>query len=236
LPKFVLPQEDVEYAVQAVRHCTPVIVELVLHPCADGIRYQPGQYVLVGDVDGNRPVRSYSVANAPRAGGMIALLVTRVPGGNLSSWLHQLQAGARLLLSGPYGAFVDDLDERGPRLYLAGGSGLAPVRALIEAGLTLPDPLPMTLIFSARTDADLIDDGMLRRWEREHRTFDYVRTLTRQAGPPPVGHIPEVLLDLVPPLTQHRTFVAGSSEFVAACAHAARHHGADAGQLFTEEF
>jgi len=229
-------REDVQYTVETVRHWTPVIVELMLCPVDDTIEYRPGQYVLVGDVGYQRPVRSYSVANAPRTDGALSLLVTRVPDGELSTWLHQLRAGDDLLLSGPYGSFVDNLDQPGPRLYLAGGSGLAPVRALIEAGLAQPNPAPMTLLFSVRSDKDLIDHELICRWQREHPAFHYMRTLTRQPGPPPVGHVPDLLPELVPPLTDHRVFVAGSSGFVAACANAARRHGADAARLFTEEF
>jgi CDP-4-dehydro-6-deoxyglucose reductase, E3 len=230
------PREDVEYTVEAVRQWTPVIAELVLRPAGEAIDYQPGQYVLVGDVGYQRPVRSYSLATAPRSDGVVGLLVTRVPGGELSTWLHGLHVGDELLFSGPYGSFVDDLDQPGPRLYLAGGSGLAPVRAIIEAGLARPNPASMTLLFSVRTDGDLIDHERICRWEREHPAFHYLRTLTRQPGPPPVGHVPDVLSALVPPLTEHRVFVAGSSGFVAAGAHAARRQGAAAARLFTEEF
>jgi len=234
--KQASPREDVEYIVEAARQWTPVIVELALRPADEAIDYEPGQYVLVGDVGYRRPVRSYSLANAPRHDGVVALLVTRVPGGGLSTWLHELRAGDSLLLSGPYGSFVDDLDQPGPRLYLAGGSGLAPIRALIQAGLAQPNPVPMTLLFSARTDDDLIDHELISRWELEHQAFRYLRTLTRQPGPPPVGHVPAVLPGLVPPLMGHRVFIAGSSGFVATCAQAARRHRASAARLFTEEF
>lgn len=228
--------EEAKYSVGEVRHWTPVIVELVLRPVGDRIDYRPGQYVLVGDVDYQRPVRSYSLANAPRPDGVLALIVTRVPGGELSPWLHRLRAGDELLLSGPYGSFVDDLEQPGPRLYLAGGSGLAPVRALIEAALAEPKPAPMTLLFSVRTNENLIDDELFCRWGREHQAFHYMRTVTRQPGPPPVGHVPDVLPDLMPPLDEHRVFIAGSSGFVTACAHAARRHGADPSRVLTEEF
>ena len=229
-------REDVEYRVEAVRQCTPVIVELVLRPASDAIEYRPGQYVLVGDVCDQRPVRSYSLANAPQPDGSVVLLVTRVPNGELSTWLHGLRSGDNLLLSGPYGSFVDDVDQPGPRLYLAGGSGLAPVRALVEARLARLNPPPMTLLFSVRTEENLIDHELICRWEREHPAFRYIRTLTRQPGPPPVGHIPDVLPELVPRLSAHHVFIAGSSGFVMACEHAARRLGADASRLFTEEF
>lgn len=231
-----VPEDDVPFVVCATRRVTPVIVELQLRPVAAEVGYQPGQYVLVGDSDYARPVRSYSLANAPRPDGAVSLLVTRVPGGELSTWLHGIREGEELLLSGPYGTFVDDLREPGPRLYLAGGSGLAPVRALLEAALTLPSPPPMTLLFSARTSADLIDDEQLRRWNDEHEQFRYLRTLTREPGPPPVGRVPDVLPDLAPRLNRHRVYIAGGSGFVATCDAAVRRQGAVAGRVFTEEF
>ena len=233
---LVSPHDDVTYTVTATRQVTAVIAELVLRPAGSGIDYRPGQYVLVGDTDYRRPVRSYSIANAPRANGELTLLVTRVAGGELSTWLHQLEQGEQVLLSGPYGTFVDDLMEPGPRLYLAGGSGLAPVRALIEAAVAGISPPPMTLLFSARSHGDLIDDAQLRRWDHDYEQFRYLATLTRAPGPPPVGHVPDVLTDLLPRLDRHRVYIAGGCGFVAACDTAVRRHGAAPGRVFTEEF
>ena len=76
--------DDAEFTVAAKRQRTPVITELLLRPAGAPLRYQPGQYVLLGDPDGELVVRSYSIANAPRRDGLISLLVTRVPGGQLS--------------------------------------------------------------------------------------------------------------------------------------------------------
>jgi CDP-4-dehydro-6-deoxyglucose reductase len=113
-----------------------VITRLLLRPAGVPLRYQPGQYVLLGDPDGELVVRSYSIANAPRRDGLISLLVTLVTGGQLSGWVHDvLRPGGRvLLLYGPYGSFTAS-GEPGPVLLLAGGSGLAPVRALAQAAL-----------------------------------------------------------------------------------------------------
>jgi CDP-4-dehydro-6-deoxyglucose reductase len=230
------PREDLRFEVVSVLQRTPVIVELRLRPVDGPLAYLPGQYALVGDLAGKRTVRSYSFANAPRSDGVVTLLVTRIPGGQLSTWLHNVEPGAELLLSGPYGTFVADLTESDPVLFLAGGSGLAPVRALIEAGLANARRPPMTLLFSARTTADLIDDDGLRRWDSEHDHFRYLRTLTRGSGPPPTGRIPEVLAGLLPPLERHRVYIAGESGFVSACSDAARRHGASPAHVFVEEF
>ena len=230
-------REDLPFTVVAKCCRTPAIVELRLRPVAELIDYQAGQYVLLGDSGYNQPPRSYSVANAPRPDSTIDLFVTLVPDGEVSPWVHhQLHAGDEVLLSGAYGTFLDDHEDDRPRLYMAGGSGLAPVRALIEAALCRREPPPMTMLFSARTANDLIDDTLFRRWQRDHPNFRYLRTLTRAAGPPPVGHLPDVLPELLPPLGSHRIYIAGGSGFVADCERAVRRHGAASGRVFTEEF
>ena len=60
--------EDAEFTVAAKHQRTPVIAELLLRPAEPRLRYQPGQYVLLGHPDAQLVVRSYSIANAPRPG------------------------------------------------------------------------------------------------------------------------------------------------------------------------
>ena len=229
--------EDAEFTVTAKRQRTPVIAELLLSPAGPQLRYQPGQYVLVGDPGTELVVRSYSIANAPRRSGLISLLVTRVPGGQLSAWVHDvLRPGDRVLLSGPYGSFTAPPGESGPVLFLAGGSGLAPVRALAEAALRHRTRAPIVLFFSARTQQDLIDDERFRSWQRRHPGFRYLRTLTRADGPPAARRIPAILGGWFPDLSGWRVYIAGAPGFVTACAAAARARGARPGRVYTEEF
>ncbi len=121
-----------------------------------------------------------------------------------------LRPGDRVLLSGPYGSFTAAPGEPGPVLYLAGGSGLAPVRALAEAALWGRTRAPVVLFFSARTQQDLIDDERFRSWQRRHPGFRYLRTLTRADGPPPAGRIPVILAGWFPDLSGWRVYVAGA--------------------------
>lgn len=226
-------EEDVEHLVEAIVRRTPAIVEVLLRPAAAPLEYVAGQYVLLGDVDYRVPVRSYSVANAPRPGGELSLLVTEVAGGETSGWVHhRLRAGDRVLVSGPYGTFVADPESAAPVLYLAGGSGLAPVRALAEAALAAGRPAEQTLFFSARTEADLIDAERFEQWQQEQAGFRYLRTLTRAGG----AHVPALLAERFPNLASHDVFVAGAPGFVDACAEAARACGVRPGQLHTEAF
>ena len=210
--------EDAEFTVAAKRQRTPVIAELLLRPAGPRLRYQPGQYVLLGDPDAELVVRSYSIANAPRRDGLISLLVTRVPAGQLSGWVHDvLRPGDRVLVSGLYGSFTAEPGEPGPVLLLAGGSGLAPVRALAEAALRHRTHALVVLFFSARTQRDLIDDERFRSWQRRHPgRFRYLRTLTRADGPPPVGRIPVIFGGWSGDLSGWRVYIAGAPGFVTA--------------------
>lgn len=230
--------EDVQYRVVSKCARTHAIDELVLQPVAGRLDYLPGQYALVSDIDKRMPERSYSIANAPRRDGLISLLVTRVVGDGHPVWLAEsIQPGDSLLLSGPYGAFVADPSAtRNPVLYLAGGSGLAPIRALLEAALPSPATRVSTLFVSARTSADLIDDAKFRTWTVVHPLFHYLRTLTRAPEPPPAGRIPDILHRWVPRLEDHRVYIAGGSGFVTDCAEAAVRHGARPDRVLTEAF
>ncbi|MHB1595507.1 MAG: FAD-binding oxidoreductase [Streptosporangiaceae bacterium] len=230
--------EDAEFTVVCNRRRTPVIAELLLRPDGAPLRYQPGQYVLLGARDAGLVVRSYSIANAPRRDGLISLLVTRVPGGQVSSWVHDVvRPGDRVLLSGPYGSFTAVPGEHAPVLLLAGGSGLAPVRAMAEAAVRCRTHAPVVLFFSARTERDLIDDERFRGWQRRRPGgFRYLRTLTRADGPPPTGRIPAILGGWPGDLSGWRVYIAGAPGFVTACAAAARACGSGPGRVHTEEF
>ena len=98
--------DDVPYVVTALELLTSTIAEVWLSPEAERIEYLPGQYVLLEDTEHRLVPRSYSIANTPRPDGALSMLITRVPAGQISTWVHdRLAVGARVSLSGPYGNF-----------------------------------------------------------------------------------------------------------------------------------
>ncbi len=229
--------DDYPHRVRASRLVTPVIRELWLAPEATVLPYRPGQYVLLSDLDHQVPPRSYSVANAPRVDGQVSLLVTHVPDGPTSRWVHeQVRPGERVMLAGPYGTFVPDPDLSGPVLLLAAGSGLAPARALAEALLGGRPPRPVTLFFSARTIADAIDHSRFLDWANACSGFRYLLTLTRSPHAPDRPRIPDLLPATLGDLTGWEVFASGPPGFVTGCAAAVHALGTDPGAVHTEEF
>lgn len=229
--------DEAPYCVVESERRTATILELLLRPLAAPLQHRPGEYVLLEDCHRGIDPRSYSIANAPRSDGLISLLVTRVPDGLTSTWIHEhLRVGDEVSLSGPYGTFVDDTASTWPCLFLAAGSGLAPMRALIEAALSTGARRSLTLVVSARTEADVIDRERFTGWQALHPQFRYMRTLTRAGGPGLHGRIPAVLPSVCGELVHHDAFIAGAPGFVIACAAAVEAAGMRRAHVHTEAF
>jgi CDP-4-dehydro-6-deoxyglucose reductase len=229
--------DEAPYRVVASERRTATILELWLRPLAAPLWYRPGEYVLLEDSGHGIAPRSYSIANAPRSDGLISLLVTRVPDGLTSTWIHEhLRVGDAVSLSGPYGTFVDDTASDRPCLFVAAGSGLAPMRSLIEAALSTGARRSLTLVVSARTEADVIDRERFSGWQASHPHFRYLRTLTGAEGPGLHGRIPAVLPSVCGELIHHDAFIAGAPGFVIACAAAVEAAGIDLAHVHTEPF
>jgi CDP-4-dehydro-6-deoxyglucose reductase, E3 len=225
------------YRVISLTRQTQTILEVWLRPLAGALDYVPGQYLLLADTAYTLPPHSYSIANAPRTDRLLSLLVTRVPDGQGSTWIHEcLRVGDDVSVSGAYGTFGDGPASNRPALFLAAGSGLAPIRALIEGALLAGTHQSLTLVFSAPTEAEVLDSDRFAAWQALHPRFHFIRTLTRASGVPPRGRIPAVLPDLCAELGRHEIFIAGAPGFVSSCAVAAEALGAVRARVHTEAF
>ena len=237
-PPLLAPTiEDSEFVVVSHTWVTPAIVEIELKPVDQRLGFLPGQYVLVSDTSHELPMGSYSIANSPQQDGYITLLVTHITDGRMSKWLtSELGVDDTVLVSGPYGTFVRDDSNQLPVLCLAGGSGLAPIRALAQSAVDGSLDVPFLIVFSVRTEDDVINGDLFESWAATHDNFHFVRTLTRSAGEPPLGRVPEVLRILFSDLAEYEVFIAGSPGFVRTSAVAARKLGVLSQNLHTEEF
>jgi ferredoxin-NADP reductase len=146
--------------------------------------HRAGQHVDVRLVaeDGYRAQRSYSIASAP-GDSAVALTVERIDDGEVSPYLTDvLRPGDGLELRGPIGGyFAWDVADGGPLLLVAGGSGVAPLLAMLRHRARAGPAVPARLIYSARTLDDVIDRAELERLGQASEV-DVVLTLTRETG------------------------------------------------------
>ena len=169
--------------------------------------------------DGYQAERSYSIASAPEEP-RLALTVQRIDDGEVSPYLvEELRPGDELELRGPIGGhFTWSVEQGGPLLLIAGGSGLVPLVAMLRHRIARGEPIDARLLVSSRS----LDDVFYREELMRVAEADGIRvelTLTRT---PPAGWSglarrvdAEMLAQLGPPVAaEPRVFVCGPTAFV----------------------
>ena len=134
------------------------VVEIVLRtPPASRLEYLPGQYVDMIGKDGLR--RSYSIANAPREDGKITLQIRKVEQGKMSRyWFEEAKANDLLRMEGPLGTFCLRKNYASQLILLATGTGIAPVKAMLEQLAATPEANAYShihLYWGGRTEKDI---------------------------------------------------------------------------------
>jgi ferredoxin-NADP reductase len=192
--------------------------------------------------DGYQAERSYSIASAPEDS-RIELLVERLDDGEVSPYLtDELRAGDGLELRGPIGGwFAWETKEGGPLLLIAGGSGIAPLMAMIRHRRAAGNGDPARLLLSSRCYEEIIFRDELERLAAEDATLQTTHTLTRSAPPGWDGYdrrIDEEMLREVAfsPGERPLAFVCGPTPLVETVATALVGLGHDPVRVKTERF
>ncbi|MEU3354557.1 globin domain-containing protein [Streptomyces sp. NPDC037389] len=198
--------------------------------------YAAGQYVSVETPWWPKRWRYYSVANAPREDGTLTLHVRAVVGGSVSGALvHRAAVGDVVQLGPPMGDMVLDAAEHDELLFVAGGTGLAPVRALVEEVARRGGRHQVELFLGARTVAELYGfDDMLRMAQRHH--WLTIRGAVSHEHIPGIrGSLPDVLADYGP-WYQHDAFLSGPARMVDLARETLTHNGTPARCIHHDPF
>jgi len=144
-------------------------VRTIMLDVPDWPGHRAGQHVdvrLTAD-DGYQAERAYSIASAP--GEPLAITVERLNDGEVSPYLTEdLQPGDVLEVRGPIGGyFVWEPSEGGPLMLVAGGSGIVPLMAMIRTRAAVGDDTETRLLYSSRSQDDVIYRDELERAERQ---------------------------------------------------------------------
>ena len=198
--------------IDSMVHLAPDVMQVFLR-LAPGTRleYLPGQYVDVIAHGGLR--RSYSIANAPRADGRLELHVRRVDGGVMSQyWFSQARPNDLLRIHGPLGTFSLRDNRRQRLVFLATGTGIAPVKAMLEAIPRGDADQQIHVYWGGRTSADHYIEPVARG-----RSIRYVRVLSRtRAANARTGYVQQALLDDLVPLEDSTVYACGSDTMIQA--------------------
>ena len=160
------PVRDFSATVASIEDCARETRRVLLDLDGD-IEFNPGQYVQ-GTIPGAGVTRSWSMANPPGQPRRVELQIKRTPGGlGTDGWVFKsLAVGDTVQVSGPFGRFFLREARDEPAILIGGGTGLAPLKAMVRHALETGSQQRLHLYHGVRTQADLYDLEFFRDLER----------------------------------------------------------------------
>src|SRR5215813_710803 len=203
------------------------------------ITFKAGQYIDLL-VPGTNEWRSYSMANPPSHNDEIEIMVKLMPGGLFSSYIDQhLKAGARPSLQGPYGNFYLRGSER-EALFIAGGSGMAPILSLLRDMAEKQNSRPVTYFYGARARRDLFQLEELYGFEQCLPNFRFIPALSEplpdDTWEGEHGLITDVVKRLVPKGTGKEAYMCGPTAMIDAAIVMLTRLGLQETDIFYDKF
>jgi CDP-4-dehydro-6-deoxyglucose reductase len=207
-----------------------VIVLYLKLPANERLQFLAGQYIEFLLKDGSR--RSFSMANAPHDDELVQLHVRHVAGGSFTDHVFgKMKERDILRFEGPMGTFFLREDSAKPIVFVASGTGFAPIKAVIENAFHKGVTRPMVLYWGGRRPKDLYLNELPLKWAAEHPgQFRYVPVISdglpEDGWAGRTGFVHRAVMQDFPDLSAHQVYACGvpimvdsaKRDFVAECA------------------
>lgn len=210
---------------------------------SDKINFKAGQFVNLfndpyDDVTESTS-RAYSISSAPSDNNALELIIRYVPDGMLTTWVfNHMKQGQNARIIGPFGEFYLR-DTQREIVFIAGGSGLAPIRSIV---LDMIDKKinnrKATFFFGAVGVKDLYYVDEFEKIQKEHQWFKFVPALSGNDSDHPYekGLITDVVASHYDDLSQHEGYLCGSPGMIAACINILTDKGMSETNIFYDKF
>lgn len=209
-------------------------VKLRLPPTST-FSFIPGQYIDVIGINGTR--RSYSLANASYSEKLLELHVRAVNGGAMSDyWFTHAKLNDLLRLNGPLGTFFLRECAKTDIFFLATGTGIAPVKAMLESLMHVPEdlqPQSITVLWGGRKPEDFYID--IAAIPGNHR---YIPVISRpnEDWTGAEGYVQDILLSTAPDLSKAAVYACGSGDMIHSAKQALSNAGLPLARFYSDAF
>jgi CDP-4-dehydro-6-deoxyglucose reductase, E3 len=219
---------------------SPDIVQLFLQlPSSERLEFMAGQYAEFIMKDGKR--RAFSIANAPHEAVGLELHLRLVPGGEFTEYVfNEMPEKAILRLEAPFGTFYLREDSDKPIIFVAGGTGFAPIKGIIEHMIHTKNPRQILLYRGVRSLEDLYMNDLCQGWAAHLPNFTYIPVLSE---PKPedrwqgkTGFVHETVLKDFPNLSAYQAYVCGAPVMVEAAHKTFVAQGLGEDEFFSDAF
>lgn len=208
-------------------------------PSNERMQFMAGQYVEFLLKDGKR--RAFSLANAPHADDFLEMHLRLVPGGTFTQYVfNEMQEKAILRLEGPFGTFYLREDSDKPIIFIAGGTGFAPIKGIIEHILHHKIQRKMVLYWGARTLQDLYMPALPQAWAGQAEQFSYLPVLSEPLlednWQGRTGLVHQAVLDDYADLSAYQVYCCGAPAMVDIVHVAFQERGMPEDEFFSDAF
>lgn len=221
--KVITAGKDIEIKtmacrVQKLERLAADVIALQLKlPMNERLQFLAGQYVEILLKDGQR--RAFSLANAPHDDDYLQLHLRLIPGGQFTEHaFNALQERDILRIEGPHGSFFLREDTDKPIILLAGGTGFAPIKSLVEYAIHSKIKRPMKIYWGAKNREGLYLPALPQQWADEHAQIDYIPVLS-EATPADrwegrSGLVHQAVLEDHADLSGHQVYACGAPAMI----------------------
>lgn len=226
------------HVVRMQRLAADVMLVMLELPMGKTLDFVAGQYINILLEDGQR--RAFSFANRPKAGNQIELHVRLMPGGRFTTYVFEhMKVGELVRFEGPVGSFMLR-DSHNPILFIAGATGFAPIKSIVEDAFARGLQRPMHLYWGVRQPKDLYMLPLCEQWQREHSNFRVIAVVS-EATPQDgwsgrTGLVHEAMLSDIADLKGYEVYLCGSVRMVETAVPAFIAQGLDENSCFSDAF
>ena len=188
-----------------------ILIKLLL-PKTERLQFFAGQYINFLLKNGKH--RSFSLANAPHDDEFIELHIRHIPDGKFTSEVFdEMKEKDMLRIEGPFGNFYLREDSERPIILMAGGTGFAPVKGMIEHALKIGLQRPIHLYWGVRAKEDLYMDELAQSWSKQNPLIRYTPVLSSPKKEDKwtgrTGYVHTAIMEDYPDLSQYEIYGSG---------------------------
>ncbi len=232
------PTVTVSAKVTEIRSLTQDITHLTLRLPDDApLAYRPGQYMNIVLPDGS--TRSFSMASAALPDNQVDFHIRHVQGGYFTGeTLPRLTSADTLLVQIPLGTFCYRADDWRPMILAATGTGIAPLKAILESLLDDDDCPPVSLYWGMRTQADLYLTHLVESWRDRLYDFHFIPVLSRadDTWTGRRGYVQDAIVQDYDDLSEHAFYLCGAPRMIDAAKHMFTERGAQLDYFYSDSF
>ncbi len=208
-------------------------------PSNERMQFLAGQYIEFLMKDGQR--RAFSLANAPHNDDFLELHLRLVPGGKFTEYVfNEMQEKTILRIEGPFGTFYLREDSQKPIIFVAGGTGFAPIKGIVEHILHTGIQRDMVLYWGARSLEDLYMSSLPKNWTEMNPKFKFVPVLSEplesDGWTGRTGLVHQAVLDDFADLSAYQVYCCGAPGMVDTALESFKAQGLPSDEFFSDAF